>query len=86
MATALAPIKIDQATDGLVSHAAHFLSRSKKELVDVAVREYIDNHRDQINAGVKAALLQLDGSDKAAVSLLTGFSSEDIDDLGGIPK
>lgn len=28
----------------LVSHAAHFMSRSKKDVVDAAVREYIDAH------------------------------------------
>lgn len=39
MATATAPIKVDAATDELVSHAAHFLSRSKKGVVDVAARE-----------------------------------------------
>ena len=56
MATATAPIKVDAATDELVSHAAHFMSRSKKDIVDAAVREYIDAHRGEINAGIKAAL------------------------------
>lgn len=75
MATATAPIKVDVATDELVSHAAHFMSRSKKSIVDDAVREYIDTHREEINAGVKdcRALGQLNGSDAAAISLLTGF-------------
>lgn len=86
MATATAPIKVDAATDDLVSHAAHFMSRSKKDIVAAAVREYIDTHRDEINAGVKAALGQLDGTDTAAVSLMTGLSAEELDDLGGTPK
>jgi hypothetical protein len=81
-----APIKVDLATDELVSHAAHFLSRSKKDIVDAAVREYIDAHRDEINAGVKAELARLDGSDAAAVSLMTGLSADELDDLGGLPK
>jgi len=85
MATATAPIKVDLATDELVSQAAHFLSRSKKDLVDAAVREYIDAHRDEINAGIKAALGQLNGTEAAAVSLMTGLNSEEIDDLGGLP-
>jgi hypothetical protein len=33
-----------------------------------------------------AALTQLDGSDAAAVSLLTGLSRERLDDLGGFGK
>lgn len=86
MAAATAPIKVDLATDELVSHAAHFMSCSKKHIVDVAVREYIDAHRDEINAGIKAALGQLNGSDAAAVSLLTGPSADELDDLGGMPK
>jgi hypothetical protein len=80
---ATAPIKVDPATDGLISHAAHFLGRSKKDVVDVAVREYVDNHRDEINVGVRAALQQLDGSLESAVSLLTGFDANKLHELGG---
>ena len=86
MATATAPIKVDAATDELVSHAAHFMSRSKKDIVDAAVREYIDAHRDEINAGIKTALGQLNGTDAAAVSLMTGLGGEELDDLGGMPE
>ena len=85
-ATATAPIKVDAATDELVSHAAHFVSRSKKDIVDAAVREYIDAHGDEINAGIKAALGQLNGTEAAAVSLLIDISGEELDDLGGMPK
>jgi predicted transcriptional regulator len=81
-----APIKVDAATDELVSHAAHFLSRSKKDIVDVAVREYIDAHRDEINAGVKAALGSLNGTDTAAVALMTGMTAAELEDLGGVPE
>jgi predicted transcriptional regulator len=86
MATASAPIKVDQATDELVSHAAHFLSRSKKDIVNAAVREYIDAHRDEINKGIQTALGQLDGSTASALSLVTGISTEELEDLGGLPK
>lgn len=86
MAAVTAPIKVDTATDELVSHAAHFMSRSKKDVVDAAVREYIDAHRDEINSGIKAALGQLNGSDDAAVSRMTGLSAAELDDLGGLPK
>ncbi|TDV52468.1 hypothetical protein [Actinophytocola oryzae] len=86
MPAATAPIKVDAATDALVSHAAHFMSRSKKDIVDAAVREYIDAHRDEINAGIKAALGQLNGSDVTAVSLMTGLSADELQELGGVPK
>jgi predicted transcriptional regulator len=86
MAAATAPIKVDIATDELVSHAAHFMSRSKKDIVDAAVREYIDAHRGEINAGIKAALGHLNSSETAAVSLMTGLSPDELDELGGLPK
>lgn len=86
MATATAPIKVDAATDELVSHAAHFMSRSKKDIVDAAVREYIDAHRDEINAGVRTALGKLNGTDVAAVSMMTGLSADELNELGGVPK
>jgi len=55
MATAVSPIKVDAQTDELISHAAHFLGRSKKDFVDEAVRAYVDAHRDEINAGIRGS-------------------------------
>lgn len=83
MTSRATPIKVDEVTDRLISHAAHFLDQTKKDVVDAAVREYIENHRDEINAGVRDALAQLDGSMASAVSLLTGFDSSKIAELGG---
>lgn len=85
MAVTVAPIKVSGATDQLISHAAHFLGASKKDVVDAAIREYIDNHRDEINASVKSALTQLNGSAAASVSLLSGLAADELDDLGGLP-
>jgi hypothetical protein len=84
MPASAAPIKVDSATDGLISQAAHFLGSSKKDVVDRAIREYIENHRDEINVGIRAALQQLDGSTASAVSLLTGFSADKFAELGGV--
>jgi hypothetical protein len=81
---AVAPIKVDQETDDLVSQAAHFLGRSKKHVVEAAVREFIDHHREEIYVGVKDALSQLDGSKSSAVSLLSGMSAARLNELGGI--
>jgi hypothetical protein len=86
MATAATPIKVDSVTDGLISHAAHFLSRPKKDIVDAAVREYVENHRAEIHEGVRAALLQLDGTSGSAIALLTGFDAAKLDELGGIEE
>lgn len=86
MAAASAPIKVDVGTDQLISHAAHFLGKAKKDVVEAAVREYIDKHREEINEGVRAALSRLDGSSTSSVALLAGLSPEQIDEYGGMPK
>lgn len=86
MPAALTPIKVDEQTDELATQAAHFLSTTKKDVVDRAIREFVDNHRDEINAGVLGALKKLDGSEGAAVSLLTGLSAAELEELGGLPK
>jgi hypothetical protein len=86
MANASSPIKVDVGTDELISHAAHFLGKSKKDVVDAAVREYIDAHRNEINAGVRAALGRLDGSSKSAVALLADVSADQLDEYGGLPE
>lgn len=86
MTSSATPIKVDAVTDDLISHAAHFLGRSKKDVVDAAIREYVDRHRDEINVGVRSALAQLDGSTAGAVSLLTGFDAAKLAELGGIKE
>ncbi|GIJ45914.1 hypothetical protein Val02_28000 [Virgisporangium aliadipatigenens] len=49
----------------------------------MAVREYIENHRAEIQEAVARALKQLDGSVAGAVSLLTGMSRAELDEIGG---
>lgn len=83
MAGTLAPIKVDSETDAFISHAAHFLRSSKKDVVNVAVREYIERHRDEIQKAALEALRTLDGSTKSAVQLLTGASDDELEEFGG---
>jgi hypothetical protein len=35
---------------------------------------------------IRTALRRLDGTDATAVLLMTGFSAEELDDLGGLPE
>ncbi|CAN5326707.1 hypothetical protein BH11ACT5_BH11ACT5_11760 [soil metagenome] len=83
---ATSPVKISAETDKLLTEASHFLARSKKDIVDAAVRDYVDAKRDEINAGVAASLARLDGSRASVVSEITGLSREQLDDLGGVPE
>lgn len=86
MVTTLAPIKVDSETDALISHAAHFLRASKKDVVNEAVREYIERHREEIQKAAIDALRALDGTSQSAVQLLTGASDEELDELGGFSR
>jgi hypothetical protein len=86
MPAALTPIKVAAETDQLIAHAAHFLHTSKKDVVDRAVRDYVEAHRGEINEGIRAALTQLDGTNTTAVSAMTGLSVERLAELGGVPE
>ncbi|MEY2847619.1 MAG: hypothetical protein RI885_284 [Actinomycetota bacterium] len=85
MAT-VSPIKVDAATDRLISDAAHFLGRTKKDIVDVAVRDYVEAHRSEMSEAIRASLARLDGSNAAVVVEITGLSRDELDDLGGVPE
>lgn len=56
------PIKIDPATDRLVSDAANVLGRTKKDIVAAAVREFIDAHHAELSAAVTATAQRLSAS------------------------
>ncbi len=86
MATATAPIKVDAETDHLISHLAHFLGSTKKQIVNDAVRGYADTHRDEVNARVREALAALDGTNAAVVSLVTGLTRDELEELGGVSE
>ncbi|MFE7752789.1 hypothetical protein [Streptomyces sp. NPDC057428] len=80
------PLKVDPATDKLISQGAHFLGLTKKDLVAEAVRVYLDQRREDLREGMVAALSVLDNSLKSDVMLLTGLTSEEIDAVGGIDE
>ncbi|WP_433246464.1 hypothetical protein ACQPYK_45290 [Streptosporangium sp. CA-135522] len=77
------PLKVDPATDELISQGAHFLGMTKKDLVAAAVRVYLEQQREHIRRGMIESMKVLDGSLSSSVSLLTGLTSERINELGG---
>lgn len=79
-----APLKVDPATDELISQGAHFLGMTKKDLVAEAVRAYLAERREEIHNAMAEAMRVLDGSTKSRVALLTEISPQDVDRLGGI--
>ena len=78
-----APLKVDPATDELISHAAHFLGITKKDFVAEATRAYLEQRREEIRRGMIESMKLLDGSLGSGVSLLTGLPPERIEELGG---
>lgn len=78
-----APLKVDPATDQLISHAAHFLGLSKKDFVAEAVQAYLEQRREEIRHAMVESMKLLDGSLTSAVSMLTGLPPERIAELGG---
>lgn len=77
------PLKIDPATDELISQGAHFLGMTKKDFVAEATRVYLEQQRERIRAGMIESMKVLDGSLTATVAALTGLSPERIAELGG---
>ncbi|WP_436772888.1 hypothetical protein [Yinghuangia sp. YIM S09857] len=79
-----APLKVDPATDELISQGAHCLGVTKKDLVAEAVRAYLEQRRADVRRGMVEAMRVLDGSLSSNVSMLTGLSPERIEQLGGV--
>lgn len=78
-----APLKVDDETDRLATHGAHFLGMTKKQFVAEAVRAYTEARRGDIEKGAREALALLDGSRDRAIALLSGLPVERVADLGG---
>jgi uncharacterized protein (DUF1778 family) len=79
-----APLKIDPATDELISQAAHFLGMTKKDFVAEAAKAYLEQRREEVRRGMIESMKVLDGSLTSSVALLTGLSAERIEALGGV--
>lgn len=78
------PLKVDPDTDALITQGAHFLGMTKKALVAAAVRDYLTARRADIEREVLNASAVLDGTHRSKVSLLSGLSADEINELGGL--
>jgi hypothetical protein len=79
-----APLKIDPATDELITQAAHFLGMTKKDFVAEAAKAYLEQRREEVRHGMIESMKVLeDGSLTTSVVALTGLSPERIEQLGG---
>jgi hypothetical protein len=53
-------VKVSPAGDRLITSGANYLHMSKKDLVEEAVRFYLDARREEMQAGMRELLRELD--------------------------
>lgn len=79
-------VKVSPAGDRLITSGANYLHMSKKDLVEEAVRFYLDARREEMQAGMRELLRELDGSRASRVAMLAGMTREELDLVGGIEE
>lgn len=79
-------VKVSPEGDRLITSGAHYLRMSKKDLVEAAVAFYLDARREEMQAGMRELLSQLDGTRAARVAMLAGMTREQLDSVGGVDE
>ena len=77
------PVKVSPAGDKLITSGAHYLHMSKKDLVEAAVAFYLDARREEMQAGMRELLRELDGSRTSRIAMLAGMTRAELDSVGG---
>jgi len=76
-------VKVSSDGDKLITSGAHYLHMSKKDLVEAAVAFYLDSRREEMQAGMRELLSELDGSRASRIAMLAGITREELDAVGG---
>ena len=76
-------VKVSPEGDKLITSGAHYLHMSKKDLVEAAVAFYLDARREEMQAGMRELLSELDGSRASRVAMLAGMTREELESVGG---
>jgi len=79
-------VKVSPEGDKLITSGAHYLHMSKKDLVEAAVAFYLDARREEMQAGMRELLSELDGSRAARVAMLAGMTREELNSVGGVTE
>jgi hypothetical protein len=79
-------VKVSPEGDKLITSGAHYLHMSKKDLVEAAVAFYLDARREEMQAGMRRLLTDLDGSRAARIAMLAGMSREELESVGGVEE
>lgn len=84
MATAQSPIKVYESTKDRVRHAALLSGCNQAELVDRAVSEYVERHRDEFASRMDQAREALLGGKASTLAYTLGVSEADVERVGGV--
>lgn len=84
MARAQSPIKVHEATKEKVRYAALMAGLQQAELVERAVDEYVDRHREEFGRRMERAREALLGGKASTLAYTTGASEEDVERVGGV--
>lgn len=84
MARAQSPIKVHEATKDKVRYAASMTGLQQSEIVERAVDEYVERHRDEFAARIERARQALLGGEAATIAYGSGVTVEDVERLGGV--
>lgn len=84
MARAQSPIKVHEATKEKVRYAALMAGLKQAELVERAVDEYVERHREEFGRRMERAREALLGGKAAALAYSAGVSAEDVERVGGV--
>ena len=84
MARAQSPIKVHEATKEKVRYAASMTGLQQSEIVEQAVDEYVERHRDEFAARIERARQALLGGEAATIAYASGVTVEHVERLGGV--
>ncbi len=84
MARAQSPIKVHEATKEKVRYAALMSGLQQAELVERAVDEYVERHREEFGRRMERAHEALLGGKASTLAYATGVSEEDVARVGGV--
>ena len=84
MARAQSPIKVHESTKEKVRYAASMTGLKQSEIVEQAVDEYVERHREEFAERLDRAREALLGGETAALAFSAGVTEEDVARLGGV--
>lgn len=81
---AQSPIKVHEATKEKIRYAALMAGLKQAELVECAVDEYVERHREQLALRMERVQEALLGGKTSTLAYSQGVSEADIEHLGGV--